>query len=204
MKARSRWSDEYELDVMNRFGLVAARESMNGVVYEGDYRPNPRGGGLMIAASYYYHIDHRIAIGGFFGYRGDFKDTLGYPEVYAENTSYPTGFKPVEIQKTGFTDVKGSTLFFMPSVKWSYMNCRWCSLYMKATLGFRYQSLHLDSEAIPDKQTDKYKKHHFGFASYVTPIGWEIGRRNIRWFMEFGIGTNSNFQTGLTYRFGKY
>jgi len=35
-------------------------------------------------------------------------------------------------------------------------------------------------------------------------FGWEIRNQKVRWFIEFGLGLNPNFQTGLTYRFGRY
>ena len=192
-RVRSGWSDDYEQSVMNRFGLVVGRAGDGEVIYECIYNPDLGTDNPLKAISYYYHIDHHFAFGGMFGYC-NVKDWLGYPESY----------KPGEIQKTGYTDVKGTSLYLMPSVKWSWLNNRWCSLYMKATAGFHYQSLYLDSETIPNEQTDEFDKSHLSLGYYVTPFGWEIGKQKVRWFMEFGLGSNANFQTGLTYRFGRY
>ena len=195
---RSDWSNDYERSVMNQFGVVVGKGGMShgpgtGIVYQWKDGPDLGKDNALKAVSYYYHFNHRIAVGGLFGGCRVY-DWLGYPEVY----------KPGEIQKTGYTDVKGTSWFLMPSVKWSWLNNRWCSLYMKATAGFHYQSLYLDSETIPKEQTDEFNKSHLSLGYYVTPFGWEIGRQKVRWFMEFGLGSNTNFQTGLTYRFGRY
>ena len=189
---RSGWSKSYENNVMDRFGLVVGKEGMGGVVYEW-YDKTKLRGNMLKAVSYYYHFNHFIAVGGLFGFCNT-KDWLGYPEVYKQD----------EKQKTGYTDVKGTSLFFLPSAKYSWMNSRWCSLYTKVSLGFHYQDMYLDSETIPKEQTDEYKRRHLSFAYYVTPIGWEIGKQKVRWFTEFGLGSNMNIQMGLTYRFRKF
>lgn len=197
---RSGWSNDYERSLMNQFGLVVGKTGMShgpgtGIVYAGDNDPDLRRGNALKTVNYYYHFNRRIAVGGLFG-GCRVRDWLGYPEVYKP--------KPGEIQKTGYTDVKGTSWFLMPSVKWSWLNNRWCSLYAKATAGFHFQSLYLDSEAIPKEQTDEYDNSHLSLGYYVTPFGWEIGKWKVRWFIEFGLGSNSNFQTGLTYRFERY
>lgn len=188
---QSGWGDDYAHSVMNHFGMVAAGGGMNGVVYE--WSDDPQLGGSLRAVSYYYHLNRRIAIGGLLG-GWNVDEWLGYPADHRQEA----------IQKTGYTDIKGTSFFLMPSVKLAWLNNQWCSLYLKATGGFHYQSLHLDSESIPNEQTDEYKKKHLGFSYYLTPFGWEIGKQKVRWFIEFGIGGNTNFQTGLTYRFCRY
>lgn len=195
---RSGWSDDYENNVMDRFGLVVGKAGFGqgpgtGILYEWKDKPDLGRYNPLKAISYYYHLDHRIAVGGLFGFCNVIK-WLGYPVVDKKD----------EIQKTGFTDVKGTSLFIMPSAKWSWLNNRWCSLYMKVSVGLHYQSLYLDSETIPIEQTDEYRKKHLGFACYVTPFGWEIGKQKVRWFMEIGVDSNTNLQIGLTYRFGRY
>ncbi|MCR5574664.1 MAG: hypothetical protein K6F78_07580 [Bacteroidaceae bacterium] len=178
---------------MNRFGLVVGRESMNGIIYRYRDRPDLNEESIPIAINYFYHLDHHLALGGFFGF-SKAEDWLGYPAVDNQN----------EIQKTGYTYVKGTSLFLMPSVKWSWLNLSWCSFYAKASAGLHHQSLYLDSEVIPREQTDEYKDHHLGLAYNITPFGWEIGKQKVRWFMQFGFSSRVNFQTGLSFRFGRY
>lgn len=193
IRVRSGWSNDYERSVMNHFGLVVGKAGDGKVVYESLESPDLGNHNALKALSYYYHLNYHIAIGGLLGCCS-VSDWLGYPEVY----------KPGETQKTGYTDVKGASWFLMPSVKWTWLNNHWCSLYMKATAGFHHQSLHLDSETIPKAETDEFDKSHLSIGYYITPFGWEIGRQKVRWFMEFGLGSNTNFQTGLSYRFGRY
>ena len=193
IRVRSGWSNDYERSVMNQFGLVVGKAGDGKVVYESFDSPDLGNHNALKAVSYYYHLNHHIAIGGLLG-GCSVSDWLGYPEAY----------KPGEIQKTGYTDVKGTSWFLMPSVKWSWLNNRWCSLYMKATAGYHYQSLYLDSETISKEQTDEFDKSHLSLGYYITPFGWEIGKQKVRWFVDLGLGSNTNFQTGLTYRFGRY
>lgn len=193
IRVRSGWSNDYERSVMNRFGLVVGRAGDGNVIYECKDNPDLGADNPLKSISYYYHFDHHFAVGGMFGFCS-VRDWLGYPEIYRQG----------ETQKTGDTNVKGTSLFLMPSVKWSWLNNSWCSLYMKATAGFHYQSLYLDPETIPKEQTDEYDKNHLSLGYYITPFGWEIGKQKVRGFVEFGFGSNTNFQMGLTYRFGRY
>ena len=192
---RTGWSDEYEKSVMDRFGLVVGMGGQDGVIMQSKGHPNLRQNTpyiSYISLGYYYHLSHNWAVGGYAGYLKE-NDWLGYPKIYNDK----------EYQKRGYTDVKGTSLFMMPSVKWLWMNSRWCSLYSKASAGFHYQSLHLDSEILTNEETQEFKKSHMGFAYVITPIGWEIGKRNIRFLMEFGLGSNSNLRIGIVYRFGR-
>lgn len=189
----SSWSNDYEKDVRNGLG----RYDLDGttvLLYKWDEEPAIYAANALKAASYYYHFNHYVAAGGLFGFCS-VKDHWGTPQLYELAAGKTT---------RGFTDVRGTSLFIMPSVKWKCMNCRWCSLYMKLSCGAHYQRLHLDSDLIPAEQKEPYEKSHVGFAFHITPFGWEIGSGRIRWFCEFGVGMNSNVQTGLTYRFRRY
>lgn len=194
----SGWSEKYEKNVMNRFGLVVGKSGTDhgpgtGIIFQSYDEPKLYNDSPLKIISYYYHFDHHIAVGGLFGFC-NVDDWLGYPRVINKD----------EIQKTGYTDVRGTSIFLMPSAKWTWLNNRWCSLYMKASAGFHYQSLYLDSETIPSEETSEFNKSHLGFAYYITPFGWEVGAPKIRWFIELGIGSNTNLQMGLMYRFGRF
>lgn len=193
VRVRSGWSDDYEHSVMGRFGLVVGKAGDGKVIMQIKDGTALRQDCPLMALSYYYHLDHHFAVGGLFGFCR-VNDWLGYPNVNRQG----------EIQKTGYTDVKGTSLFLLPSLKWSWLNNRWCSLYMKASAGIHHQSMYLDSESIPKEQTREFDKKHLNFCYHLTPFGWEIGKQKIRWFMEFGLGSTTNIQTGLTYRFGRF
>lgn len=189
----SSWSNDYEKDVRSGFGRYDL-EGTNVLLYKWGEAPGIYATNALKAASYYYHINHYVAVGGFFGYC-NVKDNWGTPKLYELAEDRITA---------GLTDVKGTSLFIMPSAKWTCMNCRWCTLYMKLSCGVHYQRLHLDSDLIPAERREPYEKSHIGLAFNWTPFGWEVGSGKIRWFCEFGVGLNSNVQTGLTYRFGRY
>lgn len=197
---RSNWSDRYENALKNRYGVIAGKTYGNGIMEETEGKNlhlkinNPP-----VIAHYYYHYNHCFAVGGIFSGVST-NCWLGYPDADV--------FRG-EIQKTGKTDINGVSLFLMPSIKWTWLNNRWCSFYSKAVGGFHFQRLHLDSDgwesAIPEEDLGEYTKSHIGFSYYITPIGWEIGKQKVRWFVEGSfIGINKNFQMGLTYRFGRY
>lgn len=192
MGVRTSWSDDYEKSLKNCLGLVVGTSGSDGIIY-GSQDPDLSNKGPFIVTSYYYHFNHYIAVGGFCGF-GHVQDWLGFPSDSHQRLAY----------KEGYTHLKGSSIFLLPSVKFSWLNNRWCSLYMKAMAGLHYQHLYLDSENIPTSETDKFDKQHTSFAYCFNPLGLEIGKKNVRGFIEFGLGSNWNFQMGLTYRFGKY
>lgn len=193
-RVRSCWSDSYERNVMDGVGLIVGKAGSDGIIEQGMNGPN-----LHCTSpwppdiSYLYHMNRSFAVGGLFcGYR--VSDWMGYPRVNRMD----------EEQRTGYTYVKGFSLFLLPTVKWSWMNCHWCSLYTKGAVGFHFQSLHLNSESLPPEQTEKFRRKHLGVAYFIFPVGWEVGRRKVRWFIEGGYGSNTFFQTGLMFRFKRY
>ena len=196
---RSNWSDNYENSLKNRYGVIAGNMYDGSIMHTEGNDTHLKIDSYPFSAHYYYHFNHSIAIGGVLS-GCSVNCWMGYPQA---------GKWKGEIQKTGKTDINGVSLFLMPSVKWTWLNNRWCSLYSKAVGGFHFQSLHLDSDssggAIPEEDLSEYTKNNIGLSYYITPVGWEIGKQKVRWFMEWGaIGTNKNFQIGITYRFGRY
>ena len=189
------WSDDYAGGLMNKFGLVSAKCGSDGVVYEWNDTYSIGGGGLLYL-NYYYHLNHTVALGGYLGIFNA-SETLGFLEDYNNN------LQNANIRR-GYTDIKGHSVFLMPSAKLSWLNNRWCSLYSKLSAGLHFQSLYLDSEGLSEEEIAPYDKSHVSLAYSVVPFGLEIGKRNIRWFMEVGIGSNTNFITGFSYRFGRY
>ena len=190
------WSDDYAGGLMNKFGLVSLKGGYNGVAYEWNDNYNLDGGGLLYL-NYYYHLNHTVAFGCYLGIFNA-SEILGFPEDYFYDNHQNTNIR------RGYTDIKGHSIFLMPSAKLSWLNNRWCSLYSKLSAGLHFQSLYLDSEALSEEEIAPYDKSHVSLAYSVVPFGLEIGKRNIRWFMEVGIGSNTNFITGFSYRFGRY
>lgn len=57
----------------------------------------------------------------------------------------------------------------------------------------------------PNESKTRFYRHEVNVS--IGGIGVRSGiltLRQVRWFMEIGFGANTNFQTGLTYRFGRY
>ena len=188
------WSDDYAGGLMDKFGLVSLKGGSDGVADEWNDTYSLSGGGLYL--NYYYHLNHTVAFGCYLGIFNE-SETLGFPEDYNNNHQNAN-------IKRGYTDIKGHSIFLMPSAKLSWLNNRWSSLYSKLSAGLHFQSLYLESEGLSEEEIAPYDKSHVSLAYSVVPFGLEIGKRKIRWFMEVGIGSNTNFITGFSYRFGKY
>ena len=124
----------------------------------------------MLYLNYYYHLNHTVALGGYLGIFNA-SETLGFLEDYNNN------LQNANIRR-GYTDIKGHSVFLMPSAKLSWLNNRWCSLYSKLSAGLHYQSLYLDSEALTEEEIAPYDKSHVSLAYSVVPFGLEIGKRN--------------------------
>lgn len=189
-------SDSYEKKLMSRFGLVSAGSHDGEFVHECDSKNDPDLGmnSTLMTLGYYYHINERLALGGYLNYV-KVGDTLGWYKPHKLNG----------ITMTGLSEVSGSSFFLMPTLKYSWLNNRWCSLYSKAVFGLHYQSLKFESEMIPQELVGNLKNcKNVTLAYSFIPLGWEVGRKRIRWFMELGLGSNTNFKLGLTYRFSRF
>lgn len=195
-------SDSYERKLMDRFGLVSVGCSFeDGLAAACHSKAEPDLGtaSTLMTLSYYYHINKHIALGGYFNYV-KVEDELGWYEPYIYDTinGYP-------ISWTGFSYVKGKSFFLMPAIKFSWLNNRWCSLYSKASCGINYQTLKFESEVIPQSMVEDLSKNkNVRFAYTFTPFGWEIGKQKVRWFIEWGLGSNTNIKMGLSYRFKRF
>ena len=180
----------------------------------GDYLNfgNSSGGTLF---SYYYHLNHDIAFGAMMAFTtrtssisGRYKELLySNPELYWN----PKEQEYVEYYRTEYTyrtwnkgSIKSKSFFFLPSMKWSYLNNSWCSLYMKVSIGMHYQQYIVDTGGRPNSTGNDLDKNYLRFAYLLTPFGWGVGKQKVRGFLEIGFGSNTNLQIGLTYRFGRY
>jgi len=200
----SQW-DDYEKKVYQ--AMVYERDHDNGYRLFG-----PSSSGPLI--SYYYHLNHRIAIGAMAAFTthhtslgNDYRTPIETPYEYWDSKEQTTkvGYRTeYTTQYISAGEIKEKSFFLMPSLKWSWLNNSWCSLYMKASVGLHYQQKKADVEKIPLKNEDDLDESKLRFAYLAAPFGWEIGKQKVRGFLEFGLGSNVNLQIGLTYRFGRY
>ena len=154
------------------------------------FSPTSRSKGVLL--SYYYHINPYIALGAMTAFTKNSDSLYKFDEGK---------YKGVAIIDGNFS---GKFFFFMPSFKCSFLNCHWCSLYTKASIGLHSEWLKTEVKVSESETYEDFKKNKLRFAYMWTPFGWEVGKQNVRGFFEFGIGLNSNLQIGLTYRFGRY
>ena len=165
--------------------------------------------------SYHYHFYKWLSVGALtvykikdYSFRGYYKDEqvlLGYEYDDVNGIVNPV-YKTVKAEEEGGNNrIKEKSFFLMPSVKLSWLNNSWCSLYTKVLLGWHYQRLKFKSDVFPKEETSKYDKSGSKFVSNVVPIGIEIGKQKVRWNFELGLlGSMEYFQMGLSYRFVRY
>ena len=200
---RSQWED-YEDKVYR--SLAYEREHDNGRWFWSS------SSGTLI--SYYYHLNHRIAVGAMTAFTthdsslsGDYIAPVQIPYEYWDSKEHTLkeGYR-TEYSSQYVSDgkIREKSFYLMPSLKWLWLNNSWCSLYMKASLGLHYQRLEADTGEIPLKTDEDLDESKLRFAYIATPFGWEIGKQKVRGFFELGFGSNTNLQIGLTYRFGRY
>ena len=171
------------------------------------------GGTGVFIGSYYYHFDKWLSVGALtvykkkdYSFRGYYKDeqiAVGYD--YVDGQLIPICRTEKTMVEGGGNRIKEKSFFLMPSVKLSWLNNSWCSLYTKVLLGWHYQRLKFKSDVFPKEETSKYDKSGSEFVSSVVPIGIEIGKQKVRWNFELGLlGSMEYFQMGLSYRFVRY
>ena len=201
---RNQW-DDYEDKV---YGAMSIEHQAEGF----GIGLGPSSSGALI--SYYYHLNHRIAVGAMTAFTshdsslsGDYIVPVQIPYEYWDSKEHTLK----ELYRTEYTSkyvsggkIREKSFYLMPSLKWSWLNNSWCSLYMKASLGLHYQRLEADTGEIPLKNDGDLDESKLRLAYIATPFGWEIGKQKVRGFFELGFGSNTNLQIGLTYRFGRY
>lgn len=181
----SQWND-YENKAWS--SLAYEREHDNGFRW---FSAESSSGTLI---SYYYHFNNYLAVGGIVAFTTHEESISGdYMMPW-----YPTGYKS---QYLSGGEIKAKSTFLMPSVKLYCLNSSWCSLYVKLSGGVHLQHFSLDNGEIPLKNEDNLSERKTSPVILVTPFGWEVGKQNLRGFIELGLGSNTNLQIGLTYRF---
>lgn len=150
----SQW-DDYEDRVYD--ALAYQRDHDNGFAIF----PSSAGG---ISISYYYHLSHRLAIGTMAAFttcetslNGDFRVPVQVPyEYWDREERIMKKYYETEYTTHYFSGgkIKGKSFFLLPSLKWSWLNNSWCSLYMKASIGLHYQRLETDAKDVPLKRDE--------------------------------------------------
>ena len=151
---RSQW-DDYEDKVYGAMSIEHQDEGFG-------IGLGPSSSGTLI--SYYYHLNHRIAVGAMTAFTthdsslsGDYIVPVQIPYEYWDSKEHTLK----EGYRTDYTSkyvsggkIREKSFYLMPSLKWSWLNNSWCSLYMKASLGLHYQRLEADTGEIPLKSDE--------------------------------------------------
>ena len=200
---RSQW-DDYKDRV---YGAMSIEHQAEGY----GIRFGPSSSGTLIG--YYYHLNHLIAVGAMTAFTTHDSSLSGYyivpfqiPYEYWDSKEHTLieGYRTDYSKYVSGGKIREKSFFLMPSLKWSWLNNSWCSLYMKASFCLHYQQLETNTEEISLKSDENLDESKLWIAYIATPFGWEIGKQKVRGFFELGFGSNTNLQIGLTYRFGRY
>lgn len=146
----------------------------------------PSSSGTLI--SYYYHLNHRIAVGAMTAFTthdsslsGDYIVPVQIPYEYWDSKKHTLK----EGDRTDYTSkyvsggkIREKSFYLIPSLKWSWLNNSWCSLYMKASIGLHYQQMEADTGEIPLKSDEDLDESKLRLAYIATPfVGKSESRR---------------------------
>jgi hypothetical protein len=131
-----------------------------------------------IGVEYYYHLSPVVAVGG-----------VG---VYA-------GCKAID-EKTNQTDLSETYITLMPSMKFNWLRKKHFGMYSALSAGVLSASIS-GNEAAKRADSEAKDETITSFMFQATALGIEFGGRNIRGFVEAGLGEKGTLCGGLRYKF---
>ncbi|MBQ9665101.1 MAG: hypothetical protein IJ635_12335 [Bacteroidaceae bacterium] len=163
--------DEMENVVQQRLGYQSGTQSMYLGAVSGGFR-------------YFYHIDKHWAVGVQMGHIGDYS---AFSKQDARGNWQDA-------------DILMSSPFLMAAAKYYWYATDALSFYSKAGIGAMRR--HLYFHTYDDPTDDRFFNEKKWLPAYqFSPIGIELGRRNLRFFTELGYGTDGVVNFGITYHF---
>lgn len=141
-----------------------------------------------ITAEYYYHVNKWLGLGGFLAFNGLDRD------MYAEwtNNTNDNHYK----EKTG--QARRRNLSIIPTAKFDWLRKKYFGMYSKLGMGVSF--MHESQKDDVDGGLD-YSDTETIFNVQVSLLGIEAGSRNIRGFVELGMGEQGILLAGLRYKF---
>lgn len=130
---------------------------------------------------YTYQVSRAIAVG------------ISYSYTSGDGSSF---FKAEAGDHTMLWEDRNHSVMPIMTVNW--MKKRWGSIYSRVGIGVRIKS---QKQTFDDGRPLRRTTNSY-FASQVSPIGVEVGRKLVG-FAEGGIGVWGSFLVGARYRFGK-
>lgn len=131
-----------------------------------------------IGVEYYYHLSPVVAVGG-----------VG---VYA-------GCKAID-EKTNQMDLSETYITLMPSMKFNWLRKKHFGMYSALSAGVLFASIS-GNEAAKRADSEAKDETITSFMFQATALGIEFGGRNIRGFVEAGLGEKGTLCGGLRYKF---
>lgn len=165
---------------MSNSNWIDAFENIGGAIagarFDGDKFIGP------FSAEYFYHLNNKFSVGGIFCY-GQLKE-----DVYMDGLKNPKSGKLTN----GYFTV-------MPAVKYDWVTTENIGLYTKAGAGitFRSEDVKFDDNSRYSDFSDS--EVHINW--HLSLIGFEAGSRNLRGFVELGVGEQGMGQVGIRCKF---
>lgn len=165
--------------------------------YSDNYKLDTYGGSnswnteLSFFAEYLYHFNKHLAVGLSAGYarvgKQELWDTSWVMDPYNPSDSYPSD---------KHVNLKTSTIFVMPTLKFTWYNNHHFAFYSRGGLGGQYYKLDAKSVDYPERH-----ESHLKLSYQFSPIGIEVGGDLIRFFTELGYGKQGVFNMGVVTHF---
>ena len=146
---------------------------------------------LGIGAHYFYHFNHRIAVGALFGwvYQND--------DLSADEYAGPNEQK----EPLSSANISNRAFYVMPAMKYTWGYTPHINFYSKAGLGIYRQHLTLEGDGFP--ANEQKNEIRWRMAGQISPFGVEFGRGMFRMFTEVGYGAEGIIKMGFSLRLGK-
>jgi len=146
---------------------------------------------LSFFAEYLYHFNKHLAVGLSAGYarvgKQELWDTSWDTDPYNPSDSYPSD---------KHINLKTSTIFVMPTLKFTWYNNHHFAFYSRGGLGGQYYKLDAKSQDFPERH-----ESHLKLSYQFSPAGIEVGGDLIRFFTELGYGKQGVFNMGVVTHF---
>jgi hypothetical protein len=131
-----------------------------------------------LALEYFYHLDPVVGVG-----------VIG---VYAQET------QNMFIGKEPWGDAKNTYLTFLPAMKFNWLRKEYIGLYSKIGAGV---TIRTQKEDYSKSNYEDVSKSKVFFNWQLTGIGFEVGPKNFRGFVEAGLGEQGMALAGLRCKF---
>ena len=153
--------------------------------------------------SYFYHFDEHLAVGMIAGTGG--RPNAGYIEYDPDwEQSWHNHWHTNTPPEVYVGNMESTSWFFLPSVKYYWAFNPGTRFYSKAAFGLMSQhnwfescDIHNNPYYVPkNAERPVLSERLWHIAGQLSPVGVEVGRRWLRFFVELGYGMEGIFNAG--------